>query len=109
MHFRLLQLGRPVASPSFESLPHELNSTPGDAQHNLLRYLFSPSAVQHHRWRYSDIECLQTCQQGCSDLWEEDGGKVWIDSPSKAHLQLEGGDLDACVEGADWRHLADKV
>ncbi|EIW70020.1 hypothetical protein TREMEDRAFT_30253, partial [Tremella mesenterica DSM 1558] len=68
------------------TLPHQ--RPPSVQQSDLLKYLFSPTAVHHHDWQYTDLDSLRVCDQRESDLWEEMGGHVWVEQPSQAHLKL---------------------
>ncbi|KLT46287.1 hypothetical protein CC85DRAFT_59374 [Cutaneotrichosporon oleaginosum] len=60
----------------------------GNLQADLLRYLFSPTPVLHHDWRYSDAASLEQARLKACDLWEEQNGAVWEETPSAAHLGL---------------------
>ncbi|BEI79573.1 hypothetical protein CcaverHIS002_0101020 [Cutaneotrichosporon cavernicola] len=57
-------------------------------QADLLRYLFSPTPVLHNDWRYSDVAALEQARAKACDLWEEQSGAVWDETPSAAHLSL---------------------
>lgn len=72
---------------------HAVYSRPGHKeapglQADMLRYLFSPTPVLHHDWRYSDVSALNQARSKACDLWEEQGGAVWDEAPSAAHLSL---------------------
>jgi hypothetical protein len=60
----------------------------GNLQADLLRYLFCPTPVLHHDWRYSDTAALEQARVKACDLWEEQNGAVWEETPSAAHLGL---------------------
>ena len=66
--------------------PHDLSAS--DKQHNLLRFLFCPEAVQDLRWGYNDLQDAELCAAGNSDLWESLGGRVYQEAPSEAHLSI---------------------
>ena len=58
---------------------------PSERQANLIKYLFSPTPVMHHDFGYSDISSVEQCQAGLADLWEEQGGDVWVEPPTEMH------------------------
>lgn len=61
---------------------------PSEKQANLVRYMLSPTAVTHHHLGYSDLSSIEGCEAGITDIWEEQGGRVWSDDPSEAHAGL---------------------
>ena len=65
---------------------------PSERKDQLVKYMMSPYPVAHYDWRYSDISSMEQAQSGYSDLWEEDGGKVWNEIPSQAHSSLSEQD-----------------
>ncbi|OXB38805.1 hypothetical protein J007_01408 [Cryptococcus neoformans] len=67
--------------------------TPGEQQHDLIRYLLSPYPVLTSVLGYSDVASIESCKRGESDLWEEMGGKVWEEGPSEAHKSLAADEL----------------
>lgn len=61
----------------------------------MLRYLFCPTPVLHHDWRYSDVGTIENARGGACDLWEEQGGLIWDEAPTNAHLALwAGGEVE---------------
>lgn len=67
--------------------------TPGEKQHDLIRYLLSPYPILTPVLGYSDVASIESCKRGESDLWEEMGGKVWEEEPSEVHKSLEADEL----------------
>ncbi|OXG21701.1 hypothetical protein C366_01384 [Cryptococcus neoformans Tu401-1] len=67
--------------------------TPGEQQHDLIRYLLSPYPILTSVLGYSDVASIESCKRGESDLWEEMGGKVWEEGPSEAHKSLAADEL----------------
>lgn len=60
----------------------------GALQADLLRYLFSPTPVMHHEWRYSDVSAVELARAGACDMSDEDGGAIWDAPGTAAHLSL---------------------
>ena len=61
---------------------------PSEKQANLVRYMLSPTAMTHHHLGYSDLSSMEGCDAGLTDIWEEQGGRVWAEDPSEAHAEL---------------------
>ncbi|KAK4687045.1 hypothetical protein P7C73_g3078, partial [Tremellales sp. Uapishka_1] len=72
--------------------------TLADKQARLLAYLFSPRPVTDHRLEYNDNTSIRLCTQGLSDTYEEDGGIIWHEEPSQAHLSLVEDGIDDFVQ-----------
>ncbi|WVW82869.1 hypothetical protein I302_104881 [Kwoniella bestiolae CBS 10118] len=67
----------------------QLPPTADFLQQNMLKYLFSPTAITHLEYEYNDVSSISLCKEGKSDLWEEQDGNVWYEQPSEAHKSLD--------------------
>ncbi|GMK54988.1 hypothetical protein CspeluHIS016_0200440 [Cutaneotrichosporon spelunceum] len=93
-----------ITPPSAHPLIYPRNSQRDkvNQQADLLRYLFSPTAVLHNDWRYSDVAALEQARAKTCDLWEERNGAVWDETPSAAHLSLwAAGEVELERVGSD--------
>ena len=80
----------PLKPTSYISIPQTPGSSPHKTrQDRLLRYLFHPTPVDYADGMYSDISSLEVCKSGHCDLWEEQAGRVWMEPPSEAQLELD--------------------
>ncbi|ORX33743.1 hypothetical protein BD324DRAFT_638421 [Kockovaella imperatae] len=75
------------------ALQNPLTKRPSERRDNLLRYLFSPTPITHYDFGYTDISSVEQCASGTSDLWEEDGGRLWAEAPSQAHSNVSEADV----------------
>ena len=69
-----------------------------EKQQNLLRFLFSPEAVEDLQYGYNDIADIELCAAGDSDLWESQDGKVYREAPSEAHMSIPDEGLSEYVQ-----------
>ena len=73
-------------NPAHARQAYDLSAS--EKQANLLRYMFCPEAVEDLRWGYNDVQDIELCASGNSDLWESQGGRVYQEEPSEAHLSI---------------------
>ncbi|KAK8869613.1 hypothetical protein IAR55_000180 [Kwoniella newhampshirensis] len=62
-----------------------------DKQNRLIRYLLSPYPVTTLEYGYTDLAGIESCEARQDDIWEEENGRIWAESPSEAHLTLIQG------------------
>ncbi|WWC60912.1 uncharacterized protein I303_103488 [Kwoniella dejecticola CBS 10117] len=68
------------------------------AQKNVVKYLFSPTAVVNLEYGYTDLASLALWKDGKGDLWEEQDGKTWYEEPSEVHKSLDDEGIKDLVE-----------
>ncbi|WVQ78529.1 hypothetical protein IAT38_000615 [Cryptococcus sp. DSM 104549] len=101
-----LQLLSQITASQYPSLPASIPlpfqhspppQTPEEKQKALIRYILSPYPVLTNQYGYTDLASIDGCKRGTSDLWEEQGGAVWDEPPSEAHLGMDDHAMEELV------------